>query len=99
MKKINEFKNINEKTVTKYESSNCIFKEINPQKKFSKFTFYELDEFDEVNVGDCFKDTILKVNDKFYEFKKTIKILNDTKTKGKIIFKDRNGKTVFEKEF
>jgi hypothetical protein len=50
---------------TKYEQTIYIFKEIDPSKKFSSFDYTELN-FNEVQIGYCNKNEILKIENKYY---------------------------------
>ncbi len=54
-----------------YEQTVYLFKEINPTKKFSRFTYTYL-EWADVQVGYCNKDEVLQIDGKFWMYSGTI---------------------------
>ncbi len=43
-----------------------LFKWIDPLKKFSSFTFEELDKFEDIRADHCAKDKIVQIENEFY---------------------------------
>lgn len=61
------------------------FKEINPEKKYSYFTFTEM-RFEEINVGYCNKDEILRIDGKFYLYAGDSIMIDSEKQPAQILF-------------
>lgn len=66
-----------------------LFKEINPSKKFSQFTCSDL-EWNEVNVGYCNKQEVLRIDGKFFMYSGEIHNDWDEKQPPVIRFKSRS---------
>ena len=78
----------------RYRQTVFLFKQFDPTKKFSRFDYCEM-RFDEVNVGYCQKNEVLKIDGNFYIFAGEISNDWDEKKPSVIRFKNR-GKTVKE---
>lgn len=61
------------------------FKEINPEKKYSYFTFTEM-RFEEINVGYCNKDEILRIDGKYYLYAGDSMLIDSEKQPAQILF-------------
>lgn len=66
-----------------------LFKEINPSKKFSSFSYSDL-EYSDVNVGYCNKQEVLKIDGKFFMYSGEIHNDWDEKQPPLIRFKSRS---------
>lgn len=78
----------------KFRQTVFLFKQFDPTKKFSRFDYSEM-KWDEINVGYCQKNEIIKIDGNFYIF--AGEISNDwvEKKPSVIRFKNR-GKIVKE---
>lgn len=67
-----------------YQFSVC-----NVAKKFSQFTYYDLPNFDAVNVGDCSKGAIIKIDGQYFLYggKKDYTTSNKESQVSRIVFK------------
>jgi hypothetical protein len=72
-----------------YEQTVYIFKAINPEKKYSNFSYSPL-TYNEVNCGYCNKDEILYINGTFYLYSGEINNHWTEKHPSIIRFKNRN---------
>lgn len=61
------------------------FKEINPEKKYSYFTFTDM-KFEEINVGYCNKDEILRIDGKYYLYAGDSMLIDSEKQPAQILF-------------
>lgn len=75
-------------TPVKYEQTVYLFKEINPTKKFSTFSYSDM-SFDKMSCVYCNKDEILKIGENFYMYSGEIKNHWTEKRPSVIRFKKR----------
>lgn len=80
--------------MSKYEQTVYLFKEINPTKKFSQFSYTDLN-WSEVQIGYCNKQEVLKIDGKFWMFSGEVSNHWDEKSPSIIRFKSRS-KTIRE---
>lgn len=82
--------------MSQHEQTVYLFKEINPTKKFSQFSFTDL-EWNEVKIGYCNKEEILKIDGKYWMYSGEIANHWDKPKPSVIRFKSR-GKLIKEME-
>ena len=72
-----------------YERTTNTFRKIDPAKKFSECTYQEI-SWDQVNGGDCFKDSLLCIEGSFYLWSgEKQHYYSDPNQKSIIVFKNR----------
>jgi hypothetical protein len=74
---------------TRYIKTIYIFKKINPIKKYSQFTYTDLNNFCDVSLCYCFSGEIVKIENNFYEFNEINEIILNAPEGSIIQFQDR----------
>lgn len=78
-----------------FETTTFVFAQINPMKKYAQFSYYDA-TFEMVNIGDCDKEIILKIDNEYYQYSKSLVNHLSVKIPSTIIFKKGN-KVIKEK--